>query len=73
MDMRNRLGGLDFDTLSMLYEKERQHLTNALLNGASWEEVQEQRRLVTLLAIERHRKMPPANPAEQQVRNDTET
>jgi hypothetical protein len=43
------------------------------LNGASWEEVQEQRRLVTLLAIERHRKMPPANPAEQQVRNDTET
>ena len=56
MERRSGFSELDFNTLNVMYEREKQQLTAALLNGASWEEVQDQRRLVTSLAIERHKK-----------------
>ena len=68
--MRSRFRELDFEAVNALYEGEKQRLTEALLNGASWEEVQEQRRLVTLLAIERHKKWKLINPAENEMRKD---
>jgi hypothetical protein len=68
--MRSRLSELGFEVLNAMYEKEKQRLTDALLNGSSWEEVQDQRRLVTTLAIERHKKWKLVNPAENEIRRD---
>jgi hypothetical protein len=68
--MRSRLSEFDFEALNALYENEKQKLTEALLNGSSWEEVQDQRRLVTTLAIERHKKWKLLNPAENEIRRD---
>jgi hypothetical protein len=68
--MRSRFRELDFEAVNALYESEKYKLTEALLNGASWEEVQDQRRLVTSLAIERHKKWKLTNPAENEMRKD---
>ena len=68
--MRSRFRELDFEAVNALYESEKHKLTEALLNGASWEEVQDQRRLVTSLAIERHKKWKLTNPAENELRKD---
>jgi hypothetical protein len=68
--MRSRLSELGFEALNAMYEKEKQQLTDALLNGSSWEEVQDQRRLVTTLAIERHKKWKLLHPAENEIRRD---
>jgi hypothetical protein len=68
--MRSRFREVDFEALNAMYENEKQKLTDALLSGASWEEVQDQRRLVTTLAIERHKKWKLMNPAENEVRRD---
>ena len=70
--MRKRFSELDFEDLNVLYENEKQKLTQALLNGESWEEVQDQRRLVTVLAIERHRKWTMIHPAENEIRKSPE-
>ena len=69
-EMRSRFRELDFEAVNAMYENEKQKLTEALLNGASWEEVQYQRRLVTTLAIERHKKWKLINPAENELRKD---
>ena len=68
--MKSRFSEFDFEALNIMYEKEKQRLTDALLNGSSWEEVQDQRRLVTTLAIERHKKWKLINPAENEIRRD---
>ena len=68
--MRSRFREVDFEALNAMYENEKQKLTDTLLGGASWEEVQDQRRLVTTLAIERHKKWKLMNPAENEVRRD---
>ena len=68
--MRNRYSELDFEALNAMYENEKQKLTEALLKGYSWEDVQDQRRLVTTLAIERHKKWKQINPAENELRRD---
>ena len=69
-EMRNRYSEVNFEAINAMYEREKQRLTEALLGGASWEEVQDQRRLVTTLAIERHKKWKLLNPAENEVRRD---
>ena len=44
----------DLDSLKVLFEKENEELKARLLNGASWEEVKDQRLRVTELAIALH-------------------
>ena len=64
----------ELDMLRERYEKERSALTAALLNGVSWESLKDQRRIVTELAIELHKKMTAyGNPAETQTRKNTGT
>lgn len=63
------LAGLDLETLKILYEKEAAQLRNALINGAQWDEVREQRLKVTELSIVIHQKRNSnSNPAETSVR-----
>ena len=68
--MRSRFREIDYEALNAMYENEKQKLTEALLKGSSWEEVQDQRRLVTTLAIERHKKWKQINPAENELRRN---
>ena len=48
---------LEVEALRALFEKESMHLKTALLSGASWEEVQDQRKKVTELSIALHKKI----------------
>ena len=68
--MDKNLCGLDLNILKTMYEKEATVLKNALLNGASWEEVKDQRRKVTELAIAMHKlRYRTGNPAESSSRH----
>jgi hypothetical protein len=68
--MEQTLWSLDLDTLKLLYDKEAAALRTALINGASWEDVKEQRKIVTDLAITLHKKrMGFPNPAESKIRD----
>ena len=61
----------ELEALKQLYEAEAEKLTLSLLNGASWEEVKDQRKLVTDLAIAIHKmKHANSNPAETSLRKD---
>ncbi len=61
---------LDLETLKVLHEREASKLRAALINGASWEDLQEQRHLVTEISIVIHQKrMSSSNPAESSTRN----
>ena len=53
--MENTPGSLDLDALSQMYEMEADKLRMALINGASWDDMREQRHVVTELAIAIHR------------------
>lgn len=67
--MDKNLCGLDVNLVKTIYEKEAITLKNALLNGASWEEVKDQRRKVTELAIALHKlRHSSGNPAESSSR-----
>lgn len=56
---------LDTDALRDAYEKESAKLKASLLNGTSWEEMKDQRKKVTELAIALHKKINTSgNPAE---------
>jgi hypothetical protein len=67
--MTQNLGGLDINILKQMYEKEAMVLKSALLNGASWEEVRDQRRKVTELSIALHKlRFNSNNPAESSSR-----
>jgi hypothetical protein len=61
------LDNLDLNELESLHNKILDSLQTALLNGASWEEVQVQRKIVTELAVAIHKRRYPiadTNPAE---------
>jgi hypothetical protein len=65
------LTSLDLETLKLLYEKEAAQLRSSLINGALWEDVQDQRIKVTELAIAIHQKrVANGNPAESSLRDD---
>lgn len=67
--MEKNLCGLDLNILKSMYEKEASVLKNSLLNGASWEEVKEQRRKVTEISIAIHKlRYRSGNPAESSFR-----
>ncbi|HEU4473114.1 MAG TPA: hypothetical protein VFR58_18610 [Flavisolibacter sp.] len=71
--MDSNLCRLDLDTLKTMYEQEASVLKTALLSGASWEELHEQRQMVTELAIALHQKKQSvgAHPAETRSRSDS--
>lgn len=71
--MERNLQHINLGTLKTLYNKEVEALHARLLSGASWEDTQEQRRLVTELSIAMHRRtstISSANPAESQIRGE---
>jgi hypothetical protein len=62
---------LDTDALKEAYEKESAKLKASLLNGSSWEEMKDQRKKVTELAIALHKKINSSgNPAESTDRSE---
>lgn len=62
---------LDLDYLKQIYEAEASRLKTSLLNGATWEEMKDQRKRVTELAIALHKKMNTStNPAESADRSE---
>jgi hypothetical protein len=63
--MENELSSLDNAALTALYEKHLQELSDALLSGDSWSDVQDKRRLLTQISREINKKDGgPSNPAE---------
>lgn len=67
--MKASWSALEVEALRGLFEKESNSLKAALLNGATWEELQDQRKKVTELSIALHKKIQAAihaygNPAE---------
>ena len=69
--MERNLCSFELEALKKLYETEAEKLTVSLLNGATWEEVKDQRKLVTDLAIAVHKKKHSnSNPAETSMRKD---
>jgi len=72
--MSSKLWELDLSVLRSMYEKEKSDLNRALLNGASWEEMKDQRRLVTELSIALHKRMMrDSNPAEVPTRKNRDS
>lgn len=73
--MKKDLCELNLEALRALYEAESSGLRRALINGLSWDELKDQRKNVTELAIAIHKKIysETGNPAEKQVRKDSET
>ena len=69
--MDRSLSGIDVDTLRALYESESARLRKALLEGASWDDLRDQRKNVTELAAALHKnRMEKDNPAESARRKD---
>jgi len=70
--MKQNLRGLDINILKEMYEKEAMVLKTALLNGASWDEVRDQRRKVTEISIALHKlRFDSNNPAESSSRSSS--
>jgi hypothetical protein len=62
---------LEVDALRQAYETESSKLKTFLLNGVSWEEMKDQRKKVTELAIALHKKINiSGNPAESADRSE---
>jgi hypothetical protein len=62
---------LDVEILRDAYENEASKLKTSLLNGSTWEEMKDQRKKVTELAIALHKKInTSANPAESIDRSE---
>lgn len=53
--MENEFEKLDGAALKTLYEKQLQDLSDALLNGAEWKDVQDKRKLLIVLSKRMHR------------------
>ena len=69
--MDKNLGSIDLNMLKTMYESEVTHLRESLLGGSSWEDLRDQRRTVTELAIALHQKRSQGNnPAENKGRED---
>jgi hypothetical protein len=62
---------IDLDALKRMHESAAFKLQTALLNGSSWDEVEEQRKLLFALAVAIHKKQPTyfLHPAESYSRN----
>ncbi|RZM20844.1 MAG: hypothetical protein EOO88_35000 [Pedobacter sp.] len=73
--MENDLTSLEINTLKRMHQSASFKMQSALLNGATWEEVQDQREIVTELAIAIHKKQPSyfLNPAEAPSRRSDES
>jgi hypothetical protein len=67
--MENRREHLDNTALRTLYEQKMQELSTALLEGASWEQVREQRFLLVELSRRLNRAGIQQSPAEHTTRN----
>jgi hypothetical protein len=67
--MEKEWRSLDAEALRSLYQQKQQEFTVALLNGADWKEVQEQRKLVTELSIALYKRVNEQNPAENNTRH----
>lgn len=66
------MGGLDLNTLKIMYEREAAELERALLRGVSWDDLREQRKNVTELAIALHQKrFSSMHPAGSALRTDS--
>jgi|GEM_PF-2691048 len=64
-------GEMDLVALKNSYEKELANLKALLLSGSSWEEMKDQRKKVTELAIALHKKINTSgNPAESADRSE---
>jgi hypothetical protein len=65
------LQNIDLDALKRMHESAAFKLQTALLNGSSWDEVEEQRKLLFALAVAIHKKQPTyfLHPAESYSRN----
>jgi hypothetical protein len=62
---------MDLGSLKNNYEKELANLKAQLLSGSSWDEMKDQRKKVTELAIALHKKMNTSgNPAESTDRSE---
>ena len=72
--MERDLCGLNLYDLNTMYEREAERLNTALLNGALWEELKDQRKNVTELAIAIHKKTQVinSNPAESVYRKESD-
>ena len=70
-NMEIELSSMDAEALRNLYVKAAAELKDALLNGASWQEVQQHRKFVTQLSMALHTRIAASsNPAEQIPRNE---
>jgi hypothetical protein len=70
--VEDNLQNIDLDALKRMHESAVFKLQTALLNGATWEDVQEQRELLIELAVAIHKKQPTYflhHPAEAHQRN----
>jgi hypothetical protein len=71
VNMNRSLSEIDVDILKAMYETESVRLRQALLEGASWDELMDQRKYVTDLAVAiDNRKHSDANPAESSRRKN---
>lgn len=69
--METNWSEMDLDSLRDVYEKESAKLKASLLSGTSWDEMKDQRKKVTELAIALHKKMHVSgNPAESMDRSE---
>jgi hypothetical protein len=59
--MENPYAGLDAEALKILYDKENLALNARLLEGVPWNELRDQRKKVTKLAIALHKKVQALN------------
>ena len=69
--MDTNWGDMDMDALREVYDKESAKLKTSLLSGSSWDDMKDQRKTVTELAIALHKKMhTTSNPAESVDRSE---
>jgi hypothetical protein len=68
--MENELTRLDLETLKHMYAGEADKLKTSLLNGATWEEVQEYRHRVTRLEAALYYKIRTGNLNPAEFRNE---
>jgi hypothetical protein len=62
---------MDLDALREMYDRESAKLKASLLGGSSWDEMKDQRKTVTELAIALHKKINiSSNPAESIDRSE---
>ena len=70
--VKKDLWQFDLDRLRILYDEEKKHLEQRLLAGATWEEVNEERKRIGELSTVIYKKSNPTqfgNPAENASRN----